>query len=139
MKRSDRTYTKDEVMDLMEPLVSTWFNERFDSLTEPQARAIPVIHERKNVLVSSPTGSGKTLTAFMSIINELTRYASEGKLEERVYCIYISPLKYPDIVVSPAASDESTNGIAPITNAAIATRTRILFIGCRIHSYINNL
>ena len=93
MKRSDRTYTKDEVMDLMEPLVSTWFNERFDSLTEPQARAIPVIHERKNVLVSSPTGSGKTLTAFMSIINELTRYASEGKLEERVYCIYISPLK----------------------------------------------
>ena len=38
------------------------------------------------------------------------------------------PLKYPDIVVSPAASDESTNGIAPIINAAIATRTRILFI-----------
>ena len=80
-------------MGLMEPLVSTWFNERFDGLTEPQARAIPVIHERKNVLVSSPTGSGKTLTAFMSIINELTRYASEGRLEERVYCIYISPLK----------------------------------------------
>ena len=52
MKRSDRTYTKDEVMDLMEPLVSTWFNERFDGLTEPQARAIPIIHERKNVLVS---------------------------------------------------------------------------------------
>ena len=93
MKRSDRTYSKDEVMGLMEPLVSTWFNERFDGLTEPQARAIPVIHERKNVLVSSPTGSGKTLTAFMSIINELTRYASEGRLEERVYCIYISPLK----------------------------------------------
>ena len=93
MKRSDRTYSKDEVMSLMEPLVSTWFNERFDGLTEPQARAIPVIHARKNVLVSSPTGSGKTLTAFMSIINELTRYASEGRLEERVYCIYISPLK----------------------------------------------
>ncbi len=93
MKRSDKTYTKEEVMELMEPLVSTWFNERFDGLTEPQARAIPVIHDRKNVLVSSPTGSGKTLTAFMSIINELTRYASEGKLEERVYCIYISPLK----------------------------------------------
>ena len=93
MKRSDKTYSKEEVMALMEPLVSTWFNERFDGLTEPQARAIPIIHERKNVLVSSPTGSGKTLTAFMSIINELTRYASEGKLEERVYCIYISPLK----------------------------------------------
>lgn len=93
MKRAERTYTKDEVMGLMEPLVSTWFNERFSGLTEPQARAVPVIHDRKNVLVSSPTGSGKTLTAFMSIINELTRYASEGTLEERVYCIYISPLK----------------------------------------------
>ncbi len=77
----------------MQPLVSTWFTERFDRLTEPQARAIPVIHERKNVLVSSPTGSGKTLTAFMSIIDELTRYANEGTLEEKVYCIYISPLK----------------------------------------------
>jgi ATP-dependent Lhr-like helicase len=93
LQRADRTYTKEEVMDLMEPLVSAWFRERFDTLTEPQARAVPVIHERKNVLVSSPTGSGKTLTAFTSIINELTRYASEGKLEERVYCIYISPLK----------------------------------------------
>ena len=93
IERSDRTYTKDEVMDLMQPLISTWFEERFTGLTEPQARAIPVIHRRDNVLVSSPTGSGKTLTAFMSIINELTRYASEGTLEERVYCIYISPLK----------------------------------------------
>ena len=80
-------------MSSMQPLVSAWFDERFDGLTEPQARAIPVIHDRENVLVSSPTGSGKTLTAFMSIIDELTRYASEGTLEDRVYCIYISPLK----------------------------------------------
>jgi len=80
-------------MGMMEPLISTWFNERFDRLTEPQAKAIPIIHERKSVLVSSPTGSGKTLTAFTSIINELTRYASEGTLEDRIYCIYISPLK----------------------------------------------
>jgi len=83
----------EEVMDLMEPLIATWFNGRFDMLTEPQAKAIPAIHQRKNVLVSSPTGSGKTLTAFTSIINELTKYAAEGKLEERIYCIYISPLK----------------------------------------------
>ena len=80
-------------MSSMQPLVFAWFDERFTGLTEPQARAIPVIHRRENVLVSSPTGSGKTLTAFMSIIDELTRYASEGTLEERVYCIYISPLK----------------------------------------------
>jgi len=93
MERADRIYSKEEVMSVMEPLVSAWFTERFDSLTEPQAKAIPVIHERRNVLVSSPTGSGKTLTAFLSIINELTKYASEGRLEERTYCVYISPLK----------------------------------------------
>ena len=93
LERVDRTYTKDEVMGMMEPLISTWFNERFNDLTIPQAKAIPVIHSRRNVLVSSPTGSGKTLTAFTSIINELTRYSREGTLEERVYCIYVSPLK----------------------------------------------
>ena len=93
IERVDRTYTKDEVMGSMEPLIRTWFDERFDDLTIPQAKAIPVIHQRRNVLVSSPTGSGKTLTAFTSIINELTRYAREGTLEERVYCIYVSPLK----------------------------------------------
>ncbi|MDR0779011.1 MAG: DEAD/DEAH box helicase, partial [Methanomassiliicoccaceae archaeon] len=93
MERAARVYSKEEVMSVMEPLISAWFTERFESLTEPQAKAIPVIHERKNVLVSSPTGSGKTLTAFLSIINELTKYASEGRLEERIYCVYISPLK----------------------------------------------
>ncbi len=93
LTRADRTYTKDEVMELMEPLVSTWFDERFDGLTEPQARSIPIIHQKKSILVSSPTGSGKTLTAFTSIINELTRYAREGVLEERIYCVYVSPLK----------------------------------------------
>ncbi|MDR3205699.1 MAG: ATP-dependent helicase [Candidatus Methanoplasma sp.] len=90
---ANKTHTTEEVMGVMEPLISTWFNERFAGLTEPQAKAIPEIHKRKNVLVSSPTGSGKTLTAFTSIINELTRYASEGRLEERIYCVYISPLK----------------------------------------------
>lgn len=93
VERVDKTYSKDEVMNMMEPLISTWFNEKYDNLTIPQAKAIPVIHQRRNVLVSSPTGSGKTLTAFTSIINELTRYSREGTLEERVYCIYVSPLK----------------------------------------------
>jgi len=93
IERVNKTHTMEEVMTQMEPLISTWFNEKFTGLTEPQAKAIPAIHSRKNVLVSSPTGSGKTLTAFTSIINELTKYASEGRLEEKIYCIYISPLK----------------------------------------------
>ena len=62
--------------------------------TPPQRLAIPLIHEGKNVLICSPTGSGKTLSAFTSIINELFLIAdSEHGLENSVYCIYISPLK----------------------------------------------
>ena len=32
--------------------------------------AVPLIKNKENVLVSSPTGSGKTLTAFLSILND---------------------------------------------------------------------
>jgi ATP-dependent helicase Lhr and Lhr-like helicase len=93
MERITRKRSKREVMGLMEPLVSDWFGRRFEGLTEPQAYAIPLIHERRSVLVSSPTGTGKTLTAFLSIINELFKYAKEGRLEDRIYAVYVSPLK----------------------------------------------
>ena len=85
--------TKDEVLGLMEPLIRDWFRSKFKGLTEPQAYAVPLIHAGKNVLVSSPTGSGKTLTAFLSIINELYAKQLRDELEDRIYCLYISPLK----------------------------------------------
>ncbi len=84
---------KKAVLDLMEPLIARWFDGRFEHLTEPQGYAIPLIHERKNVLVSSPTGSGKTLTGFLAIINELFKLDKKGELEDRIYCVYVSPLR----------------------------------------------
>jgi len=80
-------------LPFLDPIISKWFNAKYDGLTEPQMRAIPIIHSGKNVLVSSPTGTGKTLTGFLSIINELFKLGNEGKLDDRIYCIYISPLK----------------------------------------------
>ena len=85
--------TKEEVLDLLEPLVRNWFGAKFKGLTEPQAYAVPLIHGRESVLVSSPTGSGKTLTAFLSIINELYAKQLRGELEDRIHCVYVSPLK----------------------------------------------
>ena len=85
--------TTDEVLSLMHPIVSEWFRSKFPGLTEAQAMAVPLIHAKKNVLVSSPTGSGKTLTAFLSILNELILLASQDKLEDRIYAVYVSPLK----------------------------------------------
>ena len=91
--KSVKRYSKKQILAMLDPLIAEWFTHRFEDFTEPQSYAVPLIHKRQNVLVSSPTGSGKTLTAFTSIINELFKYSKEGKLEDRVYAIYISPLK----------------------------------------------
>jgi ATP-dependent Lhr-like helicase len=45
------------------------------------------------VLITAPTGSGKTMSGFLSIISKLFDYSIEGKLEEKVYCLYVSPLR----------------------------------------------
>ena len=51
------------------------------------------VHSRQNILVSAPTGATKTLTAFISVLNELIDASEKGILEDRIYCVYISPLK----------------------------------------------
>ncbi|MEF8835200.1 MAG: ATP-dependent helicase [Candidatus Thermoplasmatota archaeon] len=93
IKRVEESKGKEEILSQMEPLIAEWFDQKFESLTEPQGYAIPMIHEGKNVLVSSPTGSGKTLTAFLSIINELFKLDKKDELEDKIYCVYVSPLK----------------------------------------------
>ncbi len=85
--------SKKEVLKGFEPLIRKWFNSKFDDLTPPQSMAVPLIHNKKNVLVSSPTGSGKTLTAFLSIINDFLKIHRESEFEDGVHAIYISPLK----------------------------------------------
>ena len=60
-----------------------------------------------HLLLCSPTGSGKTLTAFLTIIDSLVRHALDGTLEERVYCLYISPIK-------ALANDIQKNLIGPL-------------------------
>ena len=92
----DKEYSKSEIYENLHPWVCQWFDSVFDDFTPAQKKAIMNIHNHKNVLVSSPTGSGKTLTAFLSILSELTFLADEGKLEDRIYCVYISPLKALD-------------------------------------------
>lgn len=79
--------------DDFEPYVQEWFNAKFDELTPPQQYSFDLIHNGENALISAPTGSGKTLSAFMSILNELFLMGDEGELEDRVYAIYISPLR----------------------------------------------
>ncbi|MBS3781452.1 MAG: ATP-dependent helicase [Candidatus Thermoplasmatota archaeon] len=93
VKRVDESGYSEKLPEDFEPYVKRWFNEKFDGLTAPQKHSFELIHENKNSLVSSPTGSGKTLSAFLSILNELFLKGDKGKLENKVYCLYVSPLR----------------------------------------------
>ncbi|KZX17163.1 ATP-dependent helicase [Methanobrevibacter filiformis] len=96
IKKQDKTYSKGQIYKILHPWVREWFDKEFDDFTLAQKQAIYEIHKNRNILISSPTGSGKTLTAFLSIISELTFLADKSQLEDKVYCIYISPLKALD-------------------------------------------
>jgi len=75
------TIADEDVFDRFEPVVKEWWLEEFGAyvaqneglFTPPQREAIPLIDEGKNVLVCAPTGSGKTLSSFAAIINDLFR------------------------------------------------------------------
>ncbi len=79
--------------ELFHPAVATWFEKRFGSPTEPQARAWPEIHAGRHTLIAAPTGSGKTLAAFLSAIDGLVRQALDGTLRDETQVVYVSPLK----------------------------------------------
>ncbi len=87
------TKSDEELLEMLDEHVRKWFLSKFDGFTPPQKFSIPAIHNRQNILISSPTGSGKTLSAFLSIINELVFLAKNNILEDKVYAIYVSPLK----------------------------------------------
>jgi len=72
------------------PLIRTWFQERMGEPTEIQSRAWPKIASGKHALITAPTGSGKTLTAFLWAINQLVTGAW-GAGQTRI--LYVSPLK----------------------------------------------
>lgn len=107
IKKVEKKHSTEGIMSLMHPVVSEWFKTKFGEVTEAQSMAVPLIHARQSVLVSSPTGSGKTLTAFLSILNELILLSSQGRLEDRIYAVYISPLK-------ALANDINENLIKPL-------------------------
>ncbi len=84
---------KNEIIKILHPLVSEWFFSKFKDLSLTQRIGVLNIWERKNILISAPTGSTKTLTAFLAILNYLVIQAEKNQLEDRIYAVYTSPLK----------------------------------------------
>ena len=85
--------TDKEIFDSLNSVMGGWFKQKFGKFSDAQKYSMINIRDRKNLLLSSPTGSGKTLSAFGSILNYLIDLDDKNELEDKVYCIYISPLK----------------------------------------------
>ncbi|NIM13793.1 MAG: DEAD/DEAH box helicase [Candidatus Aminicenantes bacterium] len=79
-----------EALNLFHPLVRQWFREQVGTPTDVQAKAWPEIAKGNHVLVTAPTGSGKTLTAFLWAINN---FLTGRKPKDAMRVLYISPLK----------------------------------------------
>ena len=87
------TTATDPALSWAHPIVQEWFLNKFGSPTEPQIAGWPAILRGEPTLISAPTGSGKTLSAFLVCIDKLLRAAIEGRLAAHTHVVYISPLK----------------------------------------------
>ncbi|MEI8017364.1 MAG: DEAD/DEAH box helicase, partial [Schlesneria sp.] len=88
VEKSTRTSLK-----LFHPVIQEWFQNRFAGPTEPQEQGWPQIVAGRDILIAAPTGSGKTLTAFLAAINRLFQESEQGDLTNQIRVIYISPLR----------------------------------------------
>ncbi|HEY4320845.1 MAG TPA: DEAD/DEAH box helicase [Gemmatimonadales bacterium] len=75
------------------PLVGQWFTETFGVPSPPQAAGWPVIGSGEHTLILAPTGTGKTLAAFLYELDALIREGQREPLANAIHLLYISPLK----------------------------------------------
>ncbi|MFN9374204.1 MAG: DEAD/DEAH box helicase, partial [Planctomycetaceae bacterium] len=80
-------------LEQFHPLIQQWFFSRFAGPTEPQQAGWPRIQAGEHTLIAAPTGSGKTLTAFLAAIDRLVREAERGELPQELRVVYLSPLR----------------------------------------------
>ena len=83
-------------LSLFHPLTRDWFRSTLGEPTAPQRLGWPAIARGESTLILAPTGTGKTLTAFLWCLDRLMLHEpASGPLPTEAACrvVYISPLK----------------------------------------------
>ncbi|MBF0816411.1 DEAD/DEAH box helicase [Microbacterium paludicola] len=81
-----------DVLDRFAPATREWFRGAFTAPTDAQVGAWDAISQGRHALVVAPTGSGKTLSAFLWAIDRVFR-EKDHAAPERTKILYVSPLK----------------------------------------------
>ncbi|MGH7619243.1 MAG: DEAD/DEAH box helicase, partial [Gemmatimonadaceae bacterium] len=80
-------------LEAFHPLVRTWFGEALGAPSAPQREGWPAIASGAHTLILAPTGTGKTLSAFLWELNQLIVEGQREPLANAVHILYVSPLK----------------------------------------------
>jgi ATP-dependent Lhr-like helicase len=83
----------DERFSMLHPVVAAWCAQKLGQPTPPQEEALPLGLARTSHLICSPTGTGKTLAAFLPIMHHLAGLRDADRLFPRPYALYVSPLR----------------------------------------------
>src|SRR3954449_12193519 len=101
-------------LSVFHPAVRAWFEAVFPEPTRPQSLGWPAIARGDSTLILAPTGTGKTLEAFLWAINRLM-FSPVPAPEQRCRILYLSPIK-------ALAVDVERNLRAPLVGIAQEAR-----------------